>query len=134
MCSNRPRAVAPSQTIYTSARRQAQLIDDLLDVARITSGKLRLERSAIDLRDPVRDALQVVQPGAEAKGVRIITDLDSLAVPVFGDAARMQQIAWNLLSNAVKFTPDDGVVYVSLRRSAVDGRTAGVGLGPGHHA
>ena len=107
-----------SQTIYTSARRQAQLIDDLLDVARITSGKLRLERSAIDLRDPVRDALQVVQPGAEAKGVRIIADIDSLAVPVLADAARIQQIAWNLLSNAVKFTPDKGVVYLALRRSA----------------
>lgn len=107
-----------SQTIYSSARRQAQLIDDLLDVARITSGKLRLERSAIDLRDPVRDALQVVQPGAEAKGVRIIADIDSLAVPVLGDATRIQQIAWNLLSNAVKFTPEEGVVYLSLRRSA----------------
>ena len=108
-----------AQTIYSSAKRQAQLIDDLLDVARITSGKLRLERAAIDLRDPVDDAIQIVRPGAEAKGVRIIVDLEAAAVPVFGDAARIQQIAWNLLSNAVKFTPEAGVVYVSLTRTAV---------------
>ena len=61
-----------AQTIYQSARRQSQLIDDLLDVARITSGKLRLERAAIDLRDPIQDAIQVVQPGAEAKGLRMV--------------------------------------------------------------
>jgi signal transduction histidine kinase/ActR/RegA family two-component response regulator len=106
-----------AQTIYQSAKLQAQLIDDLLDVARITSGKLRLERAAIDLRDPVQDALQIVQPGAEAKGVRMIVDIGSAAVPVLGDAARMQQIAWNLLSNAVKFTPEGGVVHVVLERS-----------------
>jgi signal transduction histidine kinase/ActR/RegA family two-component response regulator len=113
--ATRDRAV---QTIYLSAKQQAQLIDDLLDVARITSGKLRLERTAIDLRDPIGEALQVVQPGAEAKGVRIITSIDSGAVPIFGDAARIQQIAWNLLSNAVKFTPEGGVIYLSLTRSA----------------
>ena len=105
------------QTIYASALRQAQLIDDLIDVARITSGKLRLERAVIDLRDAVQDAIQVVQPGAEAKGVRMVCDIESAAVPVFGDAARIQQIAWNLLSNAVKFTPEGGMVYVSLTRS-----------------
>ena len=107
-----------AQTIYQSAKRQAQLIDDLLDVSRITSGKLRLDRSAIDLRDPVQDAIQIVQPSGEAKGVRMIVDIDPAAVPVFGDAARMQQVTWNLLSNAVKFTPEGGVVRVSLARSA----------------
>jgi CheY-like chemotaxis protein len=72
----------------------------------------------IDLREAVHDAIQVVEPGAEAKGVRMVCDIETAAVPVFGDAARMQQIAWNLLSNAVKFTPAGGMVYVSLTRSA----------------
>jgi signal transduction histidine kinase/CheY-like chemotaxis protein len=105
-----------AQTIYSSARRQAQLIDDLLDVARITSGKLRLERTVIDLRDPIREAIQVVQPGAEAKGVRLVVDIEQVNVPVYADASRLQQVAWNLLSNAVKFTPEGGVIYVSLSR------------------
>jgi signal transduction histidine kinase/CheY-like chemotaxis protein len=105
-----------AQTIFLSAKRQAQLIDDLLDVARITSGKLRLERTVIDLRDAVREAVQVVQPGAEAKGVRLVVDIDHAGVPVYGDASRLQQVAWNLLSNAVKFTPEGGVIYVSLAR------------------
>ena len=105
-----------SESIFSSAKRQAHLVDELLDVARITSGKIRLERKAVDLRDVVREALEVVQAAADAKNVRIVIDPDPALGSVFGDPARLQQIAWNLLSNAVKFTPDGGSVLVRLRR------------------
>jgi signal transduction histidine kinase/CheY-like chemotaxis protein len=105
-----------TKSIFLSAKRQAQLIDDLLDVARISSGKLRLERTAVDLAEPLQEALHVVQPGAEAKGIRLVVEVDPAGAPVLGDAARLQQIAWNLLSNAVKFTPSGGTVRISLHR------------------
>jgi signal transduction histidine kinase/ActR/RegA family two-component response regulator len=100
--------------VFESARRQAQLIDDLLDVARIMSGKLLIERALVDLADIVRAAAEVVQPAADAKGIRIAIQADQAAGAVHGDAARLQQIAWNLLSNAVKFSPDGGTVRVRL--------------------
>jgi signal transduction histidine kinase/ActR/RegA family two-component response regulator len=101
--------------IGQSARRQAQLIEDLLDVARITSGKLRLERTFLDLRNTVRDAVDIVQPSAQAKRIEMVIDLDPACGEVYGDAARLQQIGVNLLSNAVKFTPEGGSVHVALR-------------------
>jgi signal transduction histidine kinase/CheY-like chemotaxis protein len=104
------------RTIFDSATRQAQLVDDLLDIARITTGKLRIECQTVDLREPVQDALQVVQHAAEAKGVRLKVVTESGAMSVSGDAARLRQIVWNLLSNAVKFTLPGGVVTVRLRR------------------
>jgi signal transduction histidine kinase/CheY-like chemotaxis protein len=104
-------------TIRDSARRQSQLIDDLLDVARITSGKLRLQRAIIELKDVVFDALQVVQPVADTKGVRILTEYAASVDPLYGDAARLQQVVWNLLSNAVKFTPRGGTVTVGIRQT-----------------
>jgi signal transduction histidine kinase/ActR/RegA family two-component response regulator len=109
--SARARAV---RTILDSAKRQAQLVEDLLDVSRIMSGKLRLERTEVDLREVVREALQVVQPAADAKRIRVTVTADSPLGKVGGDAARLQQIAWNLLSNAVKFTPEGGSVDVRL--------------------
>ena len=98
-----------------SARRQAQLIEDLLDVARITSGKLRLERTFVDLNETVRDAIEVVLPTAQAKRIQVVIDLERSCGEVFGDGARLQQVAVNLLSNAVKFTPEGGTIRVSLR-------------------
>jgi signal transduction histidine kinase/ActR/RegA family two-component response regulator len=106
--------------IGQGARRQARLIDDLLDVARIASGKLRLERSLIDLRDVVRDALLVAQPTADQRGVRVAFDADESLGKVYGDPARLQQVASNLISNALKFTPPAGAVHVRLRRSGSD--------------
>lgn len=103
--------------IYGSARRQAQLIDDLLDISRIVSGKLRLERTLVDLQTTIFEAHQVVQPAADAKGVRITVEADPSVGAVLGDAARLQQITWNLLSNAVKFTAPGGAVLVRLRRA-----------------
>ena len=105
-----------TEAIYSNARRQARMIDELLDVARITSGKLRLERSAVNLEQVVRDALDVVQVAAESKGVHIDTTLESAVGTIYGDGGRLQQIAWNLLSNAVKFTPSGGHVRLGLRR------------------
>ena len=93
------------------------MIDELLDVARITSGKLRLERTAVNLAQVVRDALDVVQVAADAKGVQIEGSIDPSIGTIYGDGGRLQQVAWNLLSNAVKFTPAGGRVQLSLRRS-----------------
>jgi CheY-like chemotaxis protein/anti-sigma regulatory factor (Ser/Thr protein kinase) len=101
--------------IGQSARRQAQLIEDLLDVARITSGKLRLERTFLDMRKTIRDAIEIVQPDARAKHIRMSLHLDEASGEVYGDPARLQQVAVNLLSNAVKFTPEGGGVQVALR-------------------
>ena len=103
------------QGIGQSARRQAQLIEDLLDVARITSGKLRLERTFLDLRKTVRDAVEIVQPAARSKRINMRVDLDEACREVYGDPARLQQVAVNLVSNAVKFTPEGGAVHVILR-------------------
>jgi signal transduction histidine kinase/CheY-like chemotaxis protein len=112
-----PMRARASESIYENARQQARMIDELLDVARIVSGKLRLERSAVDLEQVVRAAVDVVQVAAEAKHVEIVVERDPSIGPVYGDDARLQQIAWNLLSNAVKFTEDGGRVLVQLRRS-----------------
>jgi signal transduction histidine kinase/CheY-like chemotaxis protein len=104
------------RSIYENARRQARMIDELLDVARIVSGKLRVERSAVDLDQVVRAAVEVVEAAAEAKRVSISVENDASVDGVYGDSARLQQIVWNLLSNAVKFTEDGGQVHVRLQR------------------
>ena len=103
--------------IRQSARRQAHLIDDLLDVARISSGKMRLDRTFVDLRDVVRDALLVAQPTADDKGIRIGFDADPWVGKVYGDPARLQQVVSNLVSNALKFTPQGGAVHVRVHQS-----------------
>jgi signal transduction histidine kinase/ActR/RegA family two-component response regulator len=104
------------KSIYDSARRQAQLIDDLLDVSRIMSGTLRVERTAVDLKTVVDDAVRAVQPAADAKDLQITTEADSWLGFIQGDSARLEQVVSNLLSNAVKFTPAGGAVHVQLRR------------------
>jgi signal transduction histidine kinase/ActR/RegA family two-component response regulator len=104
------------RAIYTSAKRQAQLINELLDVARIMSGKLQLEFAPVDLKDVARCALDIVQPDADAKQISIGIDEDPSIGNVYGDSGRLNQVAINLLANAVKFTPEGGTVYVRLRR------------------
>ena len=91
------------------------MIDELLDVARIVSGKLRLERTAVDLNEIVRAAVEVVQGAAEAKRVAIVFETDVSSHTIYGDGARLQQIVWNLLSNAVKFTEEGGRIVVQIR-------------------
>ncbi|MDQ1610644.1 MAG: hypothetical protein QOG00_575 [Pyrinomonadaceae bacterium] len=104
--------------IESSARSQAQLIGDLLDISRIISGKLRLDVQPLELAPVIAAATDVVHPAAEAKSIRLVSHVAPGVGMVSGDPDRMQQIIWNLLSNAVKFTPEGGRVEVSLRRTA----------------
>jgi PAS domain S-box-containing protein len=103
--------------IERSARMQAQIIDDLLDMNRIVSGKLRLDVQTTDLTSVIEAAMETVRPSADAKDIQIQTVLDPKAGPIKGDPARLQQVVWNLLSNAVKFTPRGGTVQVFLERT-----------------
>jgi PAS domain S-box-containing protein len=104
------------ETIERNARAQAQLIDDLLDVSRIITGKLRLDVRQVDPASFIEPAIEALRPAAEAKDVRIQKVMDTGVVSVAGDPARLQQVVWNLLSNAVKFTPKGGKVQVRLER------------------
>jgi signal transduction histidine kinase/CheY-like chemotaxis protein len=104
------------ETVERNARTQAQLIDDLLDVSRIVSGKLLLDVTEIELDKVVTNAINVVRPAADAKAIRIAYDKEPGRSFIRGDAARLQQIIWNLLSNAVKFTPEGGSVTIRLER------------------
>jgi PAS domain S-box-containing protein len=104
------------KAIERNSTAQAQLIEDLLDVSRIISGKFRLSLEPIYLVRVVEAAIDSIRPTAEAKGVRLQTMLDPDAGPISGDAGRLQQVIWNLLSNAVKFTPKGGRVQVRLTR------------------
>ncbi|MEP7125388.1 MAG: ATP-binding protein [Byssovorax sp.] len=104
------------ETIARNARAQAQLIEDLLDMNRIISGKIRLDVQRTDLSTVIDAAVEAVRPSAEAKGIRLRKIIDPMAGPVSGDPNRLQQVVWNLLSNAVKFTPKGGKVDVLLER------------------
>ena len=105
------------EVIERSARAQAQIIEDLLDMSRIMSGKVRLNVQRVDLSSIVQAAVETARPTAEAKGIRLQAIIDPLhGVVVSGDGNRLQQVLWNLLSNAVKFTPKDGRVQVLLER------------------
>jgi CheY-like chemotaxis protein/nitrogen-specific signal transduction histidine kinase len=102
-------------TIERNARAMAQLIDDLLDISRIVSGKLRLETGKVDVALVVENAIESVKPGADAKRIKVACDVHGGTTVVVGDATRLQQIVWNLLSNAVKFTPQNGKVSIAVR-------------------
>ena len=102
--------------IERNAQAQRQLIEDLLDMSRIISGKVRLDVQRVNLAAVIEAAVDSMRPAAEAKGIRIQQALDPVAGPVKGDPARLQQVVWNLLANAVKFTPKGGRVQVVLER------------------
>ncbi len=104
------------EVVERNARNQAQVIEDLLDVSRIITGKLRLNVQPVMPAAVIQSALDSVSPMAEAKEIRIHTMLDSGAGPVAGDASRLQQVFWNLLTNAIKFTPRGGRVDIRLER------------------
>jgi light-regulated signal transduction histidine kinase (bacteriophytochrome)/CheY-like chemotaxis protein len=105
--------------IERNARAQAKIVEDLLDISRIISGKVRLDLQDTNLPSIVEAAISTIALAAEAKGVRIEKIIDSLrGVQTTGDPQRLQQIVWNLLSNAVKFTPRGGKVQVILERVA----------------
>lgn len=104
------------EVVERNARAQNKLIEDLLDVSRIITGKLRLDVQLVELEAVVTAALDTVRPAAEAKAVRLTAILDPKATTVAGDPNRLQQVVWNLLANAVKFTPKSGRVQVELSR------------------
>ena len=104
------------ESIERNATLQTKLIDDLLDVSRIITGKLTLDRRPIEIAHVVSDAVNTIRPAADAKHITIETSFDTEAGPVLGDVNRLQQVVWNLLSNAVKFTPKDGRIEVALQR------------------
>lgn len=105
-------------TIERNAKSQARLIEDLIDISRIVSGKLRLETRSVDLRMTIEAALAAAHPAATARSLTLDVELDPAAGAVQGDPDRLQQVVWNLLSNAIKFTPVNGRVTVRLRRIA----------------
>ncbi len=102
------------ETICRNAKSQAQIVDDILDVSRIITGNLYLDLHPLELGPVVKNAINVVRPTADAKGIRIEAQLDATPAMVSGDANRLQQVIWNLLSNAVKFTDSGGRVIVKL--------------------
>ncbi|MGC4064641.1 MAG: ATP-binding protein [Polyangiaceae bacterium] len=105
------------ETIERNSVAMARLIEDILDVSRIISGKMRLALKVVNLSQVVEAAIESVRPAADAKSVTIAASLDDFRCPILGDPARIQQIVWNLLSNAVKFNTPDGRVEVGLLRS-----------------
>ncbi|HET6248616.1 MAG TPA: ATP-binding protein [Tepidisphaeraceae bacterium] len=102
--------------IERNSRVQVQLIEDLLDMSRIVSGKIRLDVRTIDPSAFIEAAIETVRPAAEARGINLVKVLDPHAGPIAGDSSRLQQVVWNLLSNAIKFTPKAGRVQVVLQR------------------
>ncbi len=103
-------------SIERNARSQAQLIEDLLDVSRIVSGKVRLDVKPAILSSIVDEALEAVRPAAEAKSIQLDVNIDPATDLLRGDPARLQQVIWNLLSNSIKFTPSGGAVTLSAKR------------------
>jgi PAS domain S-box-containing protein len=122
------------QTIERNARAQAQLIEDLLDMSSITSGKVRLEMQPLAPAALATAAIESVRPAADAKQITIEPDFQHIPGMVSGDANRLQQILWNLLSNAIKFTPRGGVVKVGVQRDgdqlAISVHDSGIGIAP----
>lgn len=104
------------ETIEENAKRQAQLVDDLLDLACIVRGKLILNFTSVTLIESIVAALETVRLAADAKSIQIETNLDASLPPVRGDSGRLQQVIWNLLANAIKFTPVEGRITVLLSR------------------
>jgi PAS domain S-box-containing protein len=122
------------QTIERNARAQAQLIEDLLDMSRITSGTVLLDMQTVAPASFIDAAVETVRPAADAKNIRIEKHYVDDPGIVAGDPARLQQVVWNLLSNAIKFTPRDGLVDITLARNeagvSITVRDNGVGIRP----
>ena len=122
------------EAIDRNAKMQAQLIDDLLDVSRIVSGKLNLDVRPLDLASVARAAINVVRPAADAKGITLDYSEEPGLGAISADSARMHQIIWNLLSNAVKFTPHGGKISVRVDRDGSDARVSVRDTGQGIEA
>ncbi len=122
------------EAIERNAKAQAELIEDMLDVSRIITGRLRLDLQPVFLSSAVEAALDSVRPTADAKGVRLECELETQSAPISGDAHRLQQIVWNILSNAVKFTSSGGIVRILLESRECEARLivsdTGKGISP----
>jgi PAS domain S-box-containing protein len=127
-------AIRGIESIERNAKAQAQLIEDLLDVSRIISGKVRLDIKPVLLTSIIEEALDAVRPAAEAKSIRLNVSIDKDADQLRADAARLQQIIWNLVANSIKFTPPRGDVSVNVGRSAsmveISVKDTGEGINP----
>src|SRR5206468_7550220 len=122
------------EIIERNARAQASLVEDLLDMSRIVSGRPRLRIVDTDVAAVVDAAVEVVQPAATAKRLRLTIEIGERPAMTSGDAGRLQQVVWNLLSNAVKFTPPEGHIHVRLRRDngyRLSVTDTGAGIEPG---
>lgn len=104
------------KTLVSNVKSLSQLINDLLDVSRIITGKLRIDARPTELAPVVEEAVEVVRPASDAKGIEVRTEFDATAGPVLGDPDRLRQVVWNLASNAIKFTPAGGSVKVRVGR------------------
>jgi PAS domain S-box-containing protein len=117
-----------------STQAQVHLIEDLLDDTRITSGKLRLNKRPLEIRSIVESALSDLAPTADIKRIRVTSDLQCDACPMFADPIRLQQVVWNIVANAIKFTPEEGNVFVGLQRkdstAQIEVRDTGRGIDP----
>ena len=105
------------ETIWRNAKAQAQIVDDILDVSRIITGNLYIDLHPIEVAPVVKNAINVVRPTADAKGIKIEAEIDNTPAVISGDANRLQQVIWNLLSNAVKFTNSGGRVQVKVSQA-----------------
>ena len=123
------------ETIERSTRAQARLIDEILDVSRIVTGKLQLNIGPVNLRGVIEAAIEAIRPSIDAKRIELRLELPEVSGVPTGDAARLQQVIWNLLSNSVKFTPAGGTIAVTLEqpsrdRAQITVRDSGAGISP----
>lgn len=126
-----PTASRAVETIERNARAQAHLIEDILDVSRVITGKLRLNTGPVDVASVINAAIDSVQLAADSKSIQLAVTLDPSARRVSGDASRLQQVVWNLLSNAIKFTPPGGRVEVRLEHAPFSAQISVIDTGPG---
>jgi signal transduction histidine kinase/CheY-like chemotaxis protein len=122
------------ESLERNARTQARVVEDLIDISRVVTGKLQLRTEPLDVRNVIKGALDVIDAAVQAKSIRLLPVLPETPVVVRGDPDRLQQVLWNLLSNAVKFTPSGGTVAINL--AAVDSEAvitvsdSGIGIAP----
>jgi PAS domain S-box-containing protein len=119
------------EVIERNAKAQTRLIEDMLDVSRIVTGKLTFNVETLDLATVIGAALDSVRPAAQAKNIQLVEQVDPTTSPIQGDAQRLQQVIWNLLANAIKFTPPGGIARIALKgsRSRVEVTVSDTGAG-----
>jgi signal transduction histidine kinase len=120
------------ETIDRNAQSQTRLVEELLDVSRAITGKLKIEARAVNPADAALAAVETIRPAIDARRIQLSTDVDSTLEPIMADPDRLQQIVWNLLSNAIKFTPAGGTVHLGVRRAGpnveIAVRDTGIGI------